>query len=74
MPDHQRQLPESIVGHLAAIVISEFPVLHMTLQQELRAFVETRTIHDATRLANALRHYFGRPGLAAEIEDALSDA
>lgn len=70
-PAHLRQLPESVVGHLAAIVLSEFPVLHFTLRLELRAFIETRTVHDGRRLANALRHYYGRPGLAQEVEDAL---
>jgi hypothetical protein len=63
-PDHLRQLPESVVGHLAAAVLSEFPVLHFGLGLELRAFIETRTVHDGRRLANALRHYYGRPGLA----------
>jgi hypothetical protein len=71
-PDHLRQLPDAVVGHLAAIVMSEFPVLHLTLQQELRAAMETRTAHDWQRVANALRHAYGRPGLAQEIEDALS--
>ena len=71
-PDHLRQLPEAVVGHLAAIIMSEFPVLHLTLRLELRAFVESRTLHDAKRLANALRHVYGRPGLAQETEDALS--
>lgn len=73
LPDHLRQLPQEIVAELVAIIISEFPHMPHTLSLELRAFVETRTIHDARRLANALRHYFGRPGLACEIEDALSD-
>ena len=70
-PPHLRQLPEFVVGHLAAIVMSEFPVLHLGLQLELKAFVQTRTRHDAQRLANALRHVYGRPGLAQEIDDAL---
>jgi hypothetical protein len=57
---------------LAAVVMSEFPVLHLMLRQELRAAMETRTAHDWQRVANALRHVFGRPGLAQEIEDALT--
>jgi hypothetical protein len=52
--------------------MSEFPVLHLTLQLELRAFVESRSAHDGRRLATALRHVYGRPGLAQEIENALS--
>jgi hypothetical protein len=38
---------------------------------ELDAFAETRTAHDAQRLANALRHVMGRDGLAQEVEDLL---
>jgi hypothetical protein len=68
-----RQLPDGVVGHLAAVVLSELPVLHLTLGQELRAAIETRAVRDWARVANSLRHYFARPGLAAEIEDAISD-
>jgi hypothetical protein len=72
MSDPLSQLPEAVAGHLAAVVLSEFPVLHLTLRHELRAALETRTRHDWQRVANALRHCYGRPGLAQEIEDALS--
>jgi hypothetical protein len=43
-----------------------------TLCLELKAAIETRTAHDWRRVSNALRHTYGRPGLAQEIEDALS--
>lgn len=38
---------------------------------EMEAFRETRTPHDAQRLANALRHVLRRPDLAAEVEAML---
>jgi hypothetical protein len=41
-----------------------------TLGRELRALAESRSVHDARRVAEALRHTYGREGLA--VEDALS--
>ena len=38
------------------------------MAMELAAFRDTRTPHDARRLANALRHVMKRPDLADEIE------
>jgi hypothetical protein len=71
-PDgHLRQLPELVVAELTSIIISEMPCMPHTLGLELRAFAESRTVHDARRVANALRHAYGRPGLAAEVEDRL---
>jgi hypothetical protein len=71
-PAHLRELPEADVAGAVAVVISEFPGgMPFNLQLELRAFAETRTVHDARRLANALRHYCGRVGLAREVEDLL---
>jgi hypothetical protein len=37
----------------------------------LLAFTESRTVHDARRLADALRYDHGRTGLAREVEDRL---
>jgi hypothetical protein len=71
-PGHLRQLPEDVVARLAATTISELPATPHTLGLELKAAIETRTVHDWRRVANALRHVYGRPGLAQEIEDALS--
>jgi hypothetical protein len=70
-PEHLRQLPEEVVAELTAIIISEMPCMPFTLGLELRAFAETRTVHDARRVANALRHACGHPGLAQEVEDRL---
>jgi hypothetical protein len=73
-PDHLRQLPADAVAGVVAIVISEFAgAMPHTLSLELKAFAETRTRHDAQRVANALRHYYGRPGLAQEVEDLLGE-
>jgi hypothetical protein len=72
-PDHLRQLPEDAVAGVVAIIISELPHMPYGLGLELRAFAESRTIHDARRLANALRHCEGRPGLAKEVEDILPE-
>jgi hypothetical protein len=70
-PPHLRQLPEEEVARLVSIIVSEMPAMPYMLGLELRAFAETRTVHDARRVANALRHAFGRPGLAQEIEDTI---
>jgi hypothetical protein len=71
VPDHLRQLPEADVAAVVAVVISELPHMPYGLGQELQAFAESRTVHDARRLANALRHAYGREGLAREVEDVL---
>jgi hypothetical protein len=70
-PDPQRQLPEAAVAEVVAIIISELPRMPTTLGQELQAFAESRSVHDGRRVANALRHYHGREGLAKEVEDML---
>jgi hypothetical protein len=70
-PDHLRQLDEEDVAAVVAIIISEMPTMPHTLGLELRAFAESRTVHDARRVANALRHAYGEAGLAAEVEDLL---
>jgi hypothetical protein len=73
-PDHLRQLPTEDVARVVAIIISDFAgAMPHTLGLELQAFAATRTIHDARRLANALRHYHRQAGLAAEVEDILPD-
>jgi hypothetical protein len=72
-PEHLRQLPEDIVAGLVSVVLSEMPCMPHTLGLELKAFTETRTVHDARRVANALRHAYGQPGLAQEIEDAIDE-
>ena len=70
-PDHLRQLPREVVDHLAGIIRSEFAgAMPYTLGLELEGFVRDRTIWDAKRLVNALRHCYGREGLSREIEDA----
>jgi hypothetical protein len=71
MPDPQRQLPEDAVAEVVAIIISNMPCMPHTLGLELQALAESRTVHDARRVANALRHYHGQAGLAAEVEDIL---
>jgi hypothetical protein len=71
-PDHLQQLPWMEVGWVAGVIRSELPHMPYGLEQELVAFQMTRTRHDAQRLANALRHYCGRDGLAKEVEDLLT--
>jgi hypothetical protein len=70
-PKHLRQIPTEDVARVVAIIISNIPHMPSTLGQELQAFAETRTVHDARRVANALRHCHGQAGLAAEVEDIL---
>jgi hypothetical protein len=72
-PTHLRQLPEDTVAGVVSVVFSEMPHMPHTLALELKAFSETRTVHDARRVANALRHAYGQPGLAQEIEDAIAE-
>jgi hypothetical protein len=73
VPEHLRQLPECEVARVALVIRSEFPGSSMpfTLRLELDGFERDRTAWDAKRLANALRHYEGREGLAREVEDIL---
>jgi hypothetical protein len=70
-PDHLRQLPADTVAEVVAVIVSNIPCMPHTLGLELQAFAETLTVHDARRLANALRHAYGHAGLAAEVEDLL---
>jgi hypothetical protein len=71
-PDSPRRLPEETVAELVATIISDMPAMPPTLGLELEAFAECRAVRDARRLADTLRHDYGREGLAREIEDALS--
>jgi hypothetical protein len=71
LADHLRRLPEDAVAEVVAIIISEMPCMPNILGMELKAFAESRSTHDARRVANALRHTYGQPGLAAEVEDIL---
>jgi hypothetical protein len=73
-PPHLRQLPEDEVERVVRIIRSEFAgVMPFTLRLEIEGFERDRTRWDAQRLANALRHHYGREGLAKEVEDLLSD-
>lgn len=67
------QLSASVVAGLVSIVLSDVPHMPNELALELRAFAESRTVADARRVANSLRHHYGRPGIAQEFDDALSD-
>jgi hypothetical protein len=64
-------LPEAAVAEVVAIIIGNIPHMPSTLGSALKAFAESRTVHDARRLATALRHDHGQAGLAAEVEDLL---
>jgi hypothetical protein len=70
-PDHLRRLPENAVAEVVAIIVSNIPCMPSPLGEELQAFAESRTVRDARRVANSLRHYHGQAGLAAEVEDVL---
>jgi hypothetical protein len=74
VPEHLRRLPEPEVARLVLIIRSEFPGTSMpfTLRLELDGFEKDRTVWDAKRLINALRHCYGRGGLAQEIEDVIA--
>lgn len=66
-PDHLEPLPEEDVADICQRISQEI-VLFGVLTLELNAFEETRTPHDARRLANALRHVADRPDLADAVE------
>jgi hypothetical protein len=70
-PERPERLPEEAVAEVVAIVVSEMPCMPDPLAQEVQAFAESRSRRDAERVANSLRHYYGREGLAREVEDAL---
>jgi hypothetical protein len=71
-PDHLRQLPEEEVMRVTGIIRSELAcAMPFTLKLEIEGFERDRTRHDAQRLANALRHAYGRDGLAQEVEELL---
>jgi hypothetical protein len=74
MPDHLQQLPEDEVARVVRIIRSDVPHMPYGLGLELDAFAETRTRHDARRLMNALRHAYGREGLAKEVEGLLTSS
>jgi hypothetical protein len=72
-PEHLRQLPESEVARLCLIIRSEFAgAMPFTLRLGLDGFERDRTVWDAKRLINALRHYEGREGLAREVKDVIA--
>jgi hypothetical protein len=70
---HLRQLPAEAVNALCDRLADEVDPMSFGTLQELRAFRETRTRHDAGRLAFALRHVCGREYLALEVEALLSE-
>ena len=55
-PNHLRQIDEATVAALYARV-RPLAIDSYTVLAEANAFHESRTPHDATRLANALEHY-----------------
>jgi hypothetical protein len=50
-PEH---LPVEAVAEVTAIIISEVAHMPSTLGQTIKAFTDSRTVHDARRLADAL--------------------
>jgi hypothetical protein len=73
-PERLRVLDEDVVARLISIIRSEFAgALPWTLRFELEGFERDRTVFDARRVANALRHHYDREGLAREIEDAIEE-
>ncbi len=74
-PDHLVPIePASLVVSLIDRIAMEIPASAYGIEMEALAFLETRTPHDACRLANALRHVLIRPDLAAEVEALLPAA
>jgi hypothetical protein len=67
-PDHLIPIePLDAVHAVCDRVGAALPNRHSVTWLELDAFRETRTPHDARRLANALRHIAGRQDLADAV-------
>jgi hypothetical protein len=64
--------PAEAVRALCDDIALELPDRHSIMWLELSAFRETRTPHDARRLASALRHIAAREDLAGRVEGLLS--
>jgi hypothetical protein len=63
--------PAEPVRELCDDIALALPDRHSITWLELVAFRDTRTAHDARRLAKALRHVAGREDLAAQVEALL---
>ena len=63
--------PADTIRHLCDRIAVEVPDGAIAVMLELAAFRDTRTAHDANRLARALRHVAGREDLAAKVEALL---
>jgi hypothetical protein len=70
-PPHIRELVSKDVERIGRRIRTEFAEgLPHTLELELSAWLETRTVNDGRRVATALRHY-GLNGLADEIRELI---
>lgn len=66
-----KQIPEEQVQAMCEKIEHELLTRTMfphTVFLEMKAFAETRTLHAARQLANALRHIERREDLAREVE------
>src|SRR4029453_18535712 len=63
--------PAVAVHAVCERIATEAPGHQYAIAAEFYAFMETRTPHDARRLANVLSHALKRPDLAAEVEALL---
>jgi hypothetical protein len=72
-PEHLKPIePAAAVHAICERIATQAPGYQHGIAAEFYAFMETRTPHDARRLANALSHALKRPDLAAEVEALLS--
>lgn len=65
--------PADTIRDLCERIAVSIPDGAITVMMELAAFRETRTPHDARRLANALRHVARREDLAAQVAALIAD-
>ena len=72
MDDHLKPIEPAATVYDLTQALRRATLGQYGLLLELQAFEESRSPHDARRLANALRHVIDRPDLAGEVE-ALID-
>jgi hypothetical protein len=71
---HLRQLPaQTVAGIVSGIITVYGDRMPYGLALEVHVFAESKTLHDARRVANALRGAYGMPDLSAMVEASLAE-
>jgi hypothetical protein len=74
-PPHLRQLDrDTTAGIVAGLLRIYGEAMPYGLALEVQAFAESRTVHDAGRIATALRGAYAMPALADMVEASIAEA